>query len=251
MPTYVITGTSAGIGLEMTKQLVARGDTVYALCRTESEALKAVVKAAGDKVKVLTDMDVMKDDIAEKLKSGLAGITIDVVVNNAGSINGLKTSPDWSAKEIMGAQNFETLSLDDMRNCFELNTLGPIRVTKALLPQVKENGGKIIIISTQMGSIADNTSGGLYAYRASKAAVNMVGKGLSSDLKTRGIAVGLVHPGFVATQFAGGENAAKMGAKDVVPSTRGCIEAIDAVSMEKNGEFIGGNCGEGLKDTPW
>jgi len=102
-----------------------------------------------------------------------------------------------------------------------------------------------------MGSIADNTSGGIHAYRASKSAVNMVGKGLSVELKDRGIAVGLVHPGFVATQFCGGDNAAKMGAKDVVPSTRGCIEAIDAVCMEKNGEFIGGNYGEGIKNTPW
>jgi len=90
-----------------------------------------------------------------------------------------------------------------LKNSRELNTLGPIRVTQALLPQIKENGGKVIIISTQMGSIADNTSGGMQAYRASKAAVNMVGKGLSVELKDKGIAVGLVHPGFVATAFCG------------------------------------------------
>ena len=203
MPTYVITGASAGIGLEMTKQLAARGDTVYALVRTESDALAAIAKEAGDKVKVLTGMDVAKDDVGGKLTEALAGVPIDVLVNNAGGATGQKTSPEWDTKALFASQKFDQLSMEDMRNCFELNTLGPIRVTQALLPQIKENGGKVIIISTQMGSIADNTSGGMQAYRASKAAVNMVGKGLSVELKDKGIAVGLVHPGFVATAFCG------------------------------------------------
>ena len=148
-------------------------------------------------------MDVAKDDVGGKLTEALAGVPIDVLVNNAGGATGQKTSPDWDTKALFASQKFDQLSMEDMRNCFELNTLGPIRVTQALLPQIKENGGKVIIISTQMGSIADNTSGGMQAYRASKAAVNMVGKGLSVELKDKGIAVGLVHPGFVATAFSG------------------------------------------------
>merc|ERR550514_23916 len=94
--------------------------------------------------------------------------------------------------------------MDRMRAAFEVNTLGPLRVQQALLPQMKE-GGKVAIISTGIGSIGDNDSGGRYAYRTSKAGANVVAKSIAMDLKGKGIAVAAIAPGFVATEFAAGK----------------------------------------------
>lgn len=145
--------------------------------------------------------------------------------------------------------------MDGMRETFEVNTLGPLRVTKALLGHIVAPGGKVVIISTGLSSIADNTSGGMYAYRTSKAAVNMVSKSLAADLNKddRGIAVAAIAPGFVATDFAG--SVAKMegwGAKPVGQATNGILDTIDAMSVENTGRFIMVPTDGGApKEYPW
>lgn len=245
MPTYVITGCSSGIGLDMVKAFAARGDKVFALVRSRADSRSgtdAISAVEGD-VTIIEGVDVAKDDVGEVLAaSALAGVKIDCLVNNAGIFGGQE-------------QKLDTISMDTMREDFEINTLGPLRVTKALLGQIASPGGKVVVINTGMGSIGDNGSGGMYAYRTSKAAANMVTKTLAADLKKddRGIAVASIAPGFVATNFAGSvEKMEAMGAKPVSQATTGIVNSIDAMTVENTGRFImvptdGGE----PKEFPW
>lgn len=219
MATILVTGANRGIGLEITRQLTARGDEVIAACRTPSDGLKAV----GCRVEGGIDV---ADDGADVLAERIADVQLDGLFNNAGILR-----PDG-----LGA-----IDLVGVREQFEVNAIGPLRMTVALLPRLKE-GAKVAIVTSRMGSLADNTSGGMYGYRMSKAAVNMVGRSLAHDLRPRGIAVGLLHPGFVQTEMTGGSG-------NVTPeeSARGLIERFDALSMESSGTFFHAN-GEAL---PW
>jgi NAD(P)-dependent dehydrogenase (short-subunit alcohol dehydrogenase family) len=151
--------------------------------------------------------------------------TLDVVINNAG---------------ILKTDSFGTLDYDGMLEQFRVNTLGPLRITEALLDNLKE-GSKVAIVSSRVGSIADNGSGGNYGYRASKSAVNQIGMNLSHELKPRGVAVVLLHPGMVATRMTGGRGISPTEA------ARGLIERIDTLDMEKSGSF---SHAEGY-ELPW
>jgi tubulin alpha len=231
MPTYVITGASSGIGLDMVQTLAARGDKVYALVRTKAGSKSAedeISKVKGD-VTVIEGIDVASDDVGKALAaSSLADVKIDVLVNNAG------VSGDFGA-----AQKLENIEMDNMRKCFEINTLGPLRITKALMGQLATPGGKVAVISTGMGSISDNGSGGMYAYRTSKAAVNMVTKSLAMDLKGKEVWVAAIAPGFIVTDFGPGREAmASMGGKPVAQATKGILETIDKMSMDNTGSFM-------------
>lgn len=117
-----------------------------------------------------------------------------------------------------------------MEEQFRINTLGPLRVTEALLGNLA-HGSKVIIITSRMGSIGDNSSGGYYGYRASKTAVNQVGTSLRHDLASRGIAVALLHPGMVATDMTGGQGIA------ATASAAGLIKRIDTLDLESSGGF--------------
>ena len=118
-------------------------------------------------------------------KSALSGLTIDILVHNAGSYDAGTASHGGDPGKLFATQKLDAVTMDTMKAVFDVNTLGPLRVAKALHEQLASPGGKLAIISTQLGSIDDNTSGGSYAYRSSKAAVNMVGKSLSCDLKAK------------------------------------------------------------------
>jgi len=240
MPTYVITGCSSGIGLDLVKALAARGEKVFALVRSKAgsrsgadELSKLLLSLVTGDVTVVDGIDVAKDDVGDALAiSALAGVTIDVLINNAGV-------PGCGAN--FGEQKLETITMDAMRECFEVNTLGPLRMTKALMGQLASPGGKVVVISTGIGSIGDNGSGGMYAYRTSKAGVNMVAKSLAADLKKdeKGISVAAVAPGFVATDFGGSvEKMAGWGAKPVGQATKGIIEVVDAMTVENTGRFM-------------
>ena len=122
----------------------------------------------GDNVTVIEGIDVTQDDVGSKLQAALAGVTIDVLVHNAGSINATR---EIEGGAMFGEQALQAVTAERMLATFNLNTVGPIRVQQALTAQMASPGGKVVIISTGMGSIKDNGSGGLYAYRASKAAV--------------------------------------------------------------------------------
>ena len=125
---------------------------------------------------------------------------------------------------------FGEIDYDAMAEQYRINTLGPLRVTEALADNLHE-GSKVAIVSSRVGSIEDNGSGGNYGYRASKAAVNMIGTNLMHELHPRSIAVGLLHPGLVATDMTGGSGVAPADA------ARGLIERIDELSMENSGGF--------------
>ena len=208
--TAVVTGANRGIGLEIVRILAERGDTVYAVCRQSSPELDAL------SVHVIDDVDVADDQSVASLVARLGGEPIDLLVNNAG---------------ILRSESLERLHWDRIRQQFEINTLGPLRVTAALAPSMRK-GSKVGIVSSRVGSLADNTSGGMYGYRMSKAAVNMVGVNLSHDLKPRGIAVFILHPGYVRTGMTGGT-----GNTDAHTAARGLVERLDNLDLGSTGTF--------------
>lgn len=248
MVTVAITGASSGIGLELCRQLAARGETVYALVRKTNTELENI----SGNVTIIPDIDVARDAVVDKLSKAFEGKTIDVLVNNAGGYGGPVSGDPM---KMFASQSLDNITTDVMLEAFQLNTLGPLRVTKALVPLIPK-GGKVAIISSLMGSIEDNTSGGSYAYRTAKAAVNMLGKSLAGDLKGREISVSLIHPGMVKTGFAKADES-KIPAgmlkmmRELEPSVKGVVEAIDAMNMENTGTFVHGNYGEGLKPCLW
>ena len=209
METIVITGANRGIGLEMARQYAQRGDRVIAACRRSVEALDALG------VRVIEGVDVTSAESVERLVSELAGERIDRLVNNAG---------------ILESTSLDRLDFDSMERQFRVNSVGPLRVTAACLPLLHP-GSRVFIITSRMGSIDDNTSGGSYGYRMSKAAVNIAGKSLSVDLKDAGIAVFLLHPGWVATDMTGNSGI------EVEDSVRGLIERMDELDIDHSGSF--------------
>lgn len=222
----LVTGANRGLGLELTRQLAARGDHVLAACRESSAALDALARdTSGDAVRVLPGVEVTSDASIGELATRLSGVALDVLVLNAG---------------ILQADTLEELDFEGARRQFEVNALGPLRVVKALLPNLGE-GAKVAIVTSRMGSIADNASGGMYGYRMSKAAVNMAGMSLARDLAPRGVAVGLFHPGMVATDMTGG--------RGVPPaeSASGLLARIDELDLAATGTLRHAN-GEPL---PW
>mmetsp|Transcript_32940 Transcript_32940/g.78653 ORF Transcript_32940/g.78653 Transcript_32940/m.78653 type:complete len:271 (-) Transcript_32940:173-985(-) len=265
---YLITGASSGIGLELVRQLASiPGNAVYATVRKRGSSATGVdgisnisTTAEGSTITILEGIDVAEDDVGDLLVPQLNGLVIGVVVHNAGSLNGTR---DVDSSNLMSEQKLSHITMDRMRSAFEVNTLGPLRVQKALLDSKlmrttsdSSSGaapvGKVAIISTGLGSIADNTSGGNYAYRASKAAVNMITKSLSCDLKDKGVSVRAIAPGFVATEFGPGkEKMAGWGGMPVETSCRGIISLLDSMTMENTGEFHCVQKDGPAKAMPW
>ena len=209
MAKVLVTGCNRGIGLQLCKQLAARGDDVIGVCRTPSAELE------GLGIRLISGIDVSRGDAMPRLVAAIGEEKIDVVINNAGILR-----PDTLGE----------LDYDAMVEQFKVNTLGPLRVTEALLGNLAD-GAKVAIVTSRVGSIADNSSGNYYGYRASKTAVNMVGTNLMHDLKPRGIAVALLHPGLVATEMTGGQGI------DPADSASGLIDRIDGLSMANTGSF--------------
>lgn len=211
MATYLITGANRGIGYEYCRQLKARGDTVIAVCRTASQELR------GLGVQVDEGVDITSDASVTVLRDRLSSIPIDVLINNAG---------------ILKRVTLEALDFDSIREQFEVNALGALRVTHAFLPNLKA-GSKIVLMTSRMGSIADNTSGSSYGYRMSKVALSMAGKSLAYDLKGRGIAVAILHPGLVQTRMTNFTS----GGITPKDSVKGLLARIDELTLENTGTF--------------
>ena len=212
MATWLVTGASRGIGLDLVRQVHARADDVIATCRTRTPELDAVG------CRVVDGIDVGSDDVGAALLEELGdGQPVDVVVNNAGLAR-------WDT--------LETIDVDAARQELEVNALGPLRVTLALLPRLVP-GAKIALISSKAGSIGDGPSGRNYGYRMSKAALNMLGANLAADLAPRGIHVGVFHPGFVRTEMTQGG-----GNVDPPESAAGLIRQIDALDASRSGRFF-------------
>ncbi|MEE8426015.1 MAG: SDR family oxidoreductase [Woeseiaceae bacterium] len=209
MATVLVTGSNRGIGLQLCTQFVARGDDVIAVCRSASDDLSRLG------ARIIENTDVSDDDSVKRLKDTLGEQRIDILVNNAG---------------ILRQDKLGELDYDEMSEQFRVNTLGPLRVTEALLDNLRK-GSKVIIITSRVGSIEDNSSGGFYGYRASKTAVNQIGTNLRHELLPRGIAVALLHPGLVATELTGGRGI------DPEESARGLIQRIDELNLGNSGGF--------------
>ncbi|MFD2168333.1 SDR family oxidoreductase [Thalassotalea euphylliae] len=217
----VITGANRGIGLAMAQLFSAQGDKVYALCRQSSNDLDALTSSG---VEVIENIDVATDIGIKMMLRALAGVAVDVLVCNAG---------------ILRDENLLSFNLDTMREQFEVNTLGPLKVVHALQMQLND-GGKIAMITSRMGSIADNGSGGRFGYRMSKAALNIASVSLSKDLAHREIAVGIYHPGYVQTDMVGGRG--DIPAEEAAGRIVGLINALDmsetGVFKHSNGEVL-------------
>jgi len=220
MPTTVITGANRGIGLELARQCAARGDSVIAVCRSSSAELEELG------VRVEAGVDVTSDEDVAGLAQRLRDSGINLLINNAG---------------ILRRVGLEDLDFDIIRQQFEVNAIGPLRMTATLLPRM-DKGAKVALVTSRMGSIDDNTSGSHYAYRMSKAALNMAGASLAYDLRERGIAVAILHPGYVRTDMTGGR-----GFVDADESASGLLQRIEELSLDNTGGFWHAN-GERL---PW
>ena len=221
MAVYLVTGTNRGIGYEYCRQLHNRGETVIAVCRTPSSELKDLG------VRIEAGIELTSDRAIADLGERLQGQAIDVLINNAAIIDRV---------------SLEELDADSIRAQFEVNALAPLRFTHALLGNLRP-GAKIALMTSRMGSIADNTSGSSYGYRMSKVALCMAGKSLAIDLKSRGIAVAILHPGLVRTRMIA------FNPRGIPPeeSVRGLLARIDNLTLENSGTFWHAN-GEIL---PW
>jgi NAD(P)-dependent dehydrogenase (short-subunit alcohol dehydrogenase family) len=211
--TALITGSNRGIGLEFCTQLQQRGFDVIATCRKATPALEALG------VEIIENVEVSDPDSLQQLVAQLAGRNIDWLINNAGIAGGL------------GLNDINTTALDSFKRMYEVNSLGPLLVTNALLDNMSE-GSKVGLVTSRMGSISDNDSGGSYAYRMSKAALNAAGKSLSIDLKPKGIAVGILHPGWVRTDMTG-----HGGLIDTDESVDGLLKVMDKLDLSNSGTF--------------
>lgn len=208
--TVVITGANRGIGLEMARLWHARGERVIAVCRAPSQALSDLG------VEIVEGIDVTRPEDIDTLRQKLANEQIDLLYNNAG---------------ILTDESLDNPNWDQILRQFEVNALGPLRVTHALLDRMSKNG-KVGVMTSRMGSVADNTAGGRYGYRMSKAALNAAGKSLAMDLKPRGIAVAILHPGFVQTEMTGNQGNLKPE-----EAAERLIQRLDELNLDNTGTF--------------
>ena len=216
----VITGANRGIGFAMAKICQQRGDNVYALCRQTSTQLDELG------VTVIENIDVAAKQGVKNAVTALVGIKIDLLINNAG---------------ILRDESLDNLNPCTIKEQFNVNALAPLCLTQALLTNLV-TGSKVALITSRMGSITDNTSGGRYGYRMSKAALNIAGMSLAQDLAPHKIAVGIYHPGYVQTDMVnhGGDISSDVAADRL-------LKLMTNLTMDESGVFKHSN-GETL---PW
>lgn len=218
--TVLITGANRGLGLEFTKQYAADGWQVISCCRAPKTAVELMSLASqypqNIQVYALDVADFAQiDALALQLKTS----EIDVLINNAG---------------VYPESNLGHVNYDEWEYGFKINTMAPYKVTEAFTEHVAASSLKqVVVLSSKMGSMSDNTSGGSYAYRTSKAATNMMMKSLSIDLKTKGIACGILHPGWVQTDM-GGPN----GLINAATSVTSLRKVISELNTRNCGRFI-------------
>ncbi len=219
MSTVFITGTNRGIGLEFTKQYTEAGWDVLVCCRKPAAASELNALAAKHANIKIFALDVSDFKQVDALAHQLKDVAIDVLINNAGVYPSGGLTDD---------------AVDNWLASFKVNSIAPLKIATAFTPHIaKSQLKKLVTLSSKMGSIVDNTSGGSYMYRSTKTAVNMVMKSLSIDLKPSGIAVATLHPGWVETDM-GGPNALI----NTQTSVTGLRKVIDNLSLENTGKFI-------------
>lgn len=220
MSAVLITGAARGIGLALTRRFASRGDRVIAVCRAPGTELSQI-----EGVRLIADCDVTDATALEQLAAQLGPQALDIVVHNAG---------------ILSNESLQDLDLERIRQQFEVNAIAPLNLTRVLQPNLRA-GSRIALITSRMGSIEDNGSGGMYGYRMSKAALNAAGKSLAVDLRGSGIAVGIFHPGMVATAMTDYEGI------PVEEAATNLMVRIEQLNPASSGQFFHAN-GEPL---PW
>jgi NAD(P)-dependent dehydrogenase (short-subunit alcohol dehydrogenase family) len=221
MSLALVTGANRGIGLALVEALLKRGSHVIGACRIASPAL------AQSGAEVVDGVDVTSEEGVAKLAQAVGDRKLDLLVNNAGIL--------------LWGDQLSGIDFDGVLKQFEVNALGPLRVTAALRTRLAK-GGKVALITSRMGSIDDNGSGSAYGYRMSKAALNMAGKSLAVDLKPAEVAVAILHPGMVKTDMVG-----EHGQIEPADAATGLLARIDELTLEKTGGFWHAN-GQNL---PW
>jgi NAD(P)-dependent dehydrogenase (short-subunit alcohol dehydrogenase family) len=222
MPSVLITGANRGIGLEFARQYLADGWQVYAACRdpTSASELRRLAQASHHNLRTLA-LDVTNPETVKEAAAELDRQAIDLLLNNAG-IGGPR------------GQTIGNIGYKAWARVLDVNTVGPMRVSAAFVDNVARSERKLIVTLTSgMGSLADNTSGGSIAYRSSKAAVNMVMRSLAIDLAPRGITCVVVNPGWVLTDM-GGTHATMTPAESVTRLRR----LIETLGPAQSGKFF-------------
>jgi len=216
----IITGANRGIGLALAKACKQQGDKVYALCRTSTPALDELG------VVVISNVDITNNTSISRAVTALKNVKIDLLINNAG---------------ILRDESLNDFNQSTIVEQFNVNALAPLVLTHALLDNLS-TGSKIAFITSRMGSITDNSSGGRYGYRMSKAALNIGAMSMAKDLESQQIAVGIYHPGYVQTDMVnhGGDISAEVSAQRL-------LGLMNNLSMDESGVFKHSN-GEVL---PW
>lgn len=217
----LVIGSNRGIGLDICRQLAGRGDTVHAACRKRSDELAAI-----DGVTIHEGVDVTDRAALGTLADELGSESLDWLLVVAG---------------ILQRTSLDDLDVDAIRRQLEVNAIGPLVATRTLLPCLTR-GAKVGLLTSRMGSIDDNSSGGSYGYRMSKAALNMAGRSLAHDLASRQVAVRLLHPGYVRTDMTG-----NTGNVEPAEAAAGLIARIDELTLDSSGSFVHAS-GEPL---PW
>jgi NAD(P)-dependent dehydrogenase (short-subunit alcohol dehydrogenase family) len=213
--TIVITGANRGIGYAMANIYQQRGDTVYALCRQSSIDLDALGVNVVEKIDVATQAGI------DKAVSELSGVTIDLLINNAG---------------ILRNEQLSDLNQETITEQFNVNAVAPLFLSQALLANLS-SGSKIGFITSKMGSITDNTSGGRYGYRMSKVALNIAAVSLAKDLADEDISVGIYHPGYVQTEMVNSNGVLSNGDISADVAAERLIALMDNLTMTDSGIF--------------
>lgn len=220
MPSVLVTGANRGLGLEFVKQYAASGYRVFATAREPSRASDLASLAERHSTISVHALEVTDSASVKRLAGELAGESIDILLCNAG---------------VMGPkrQSFGGIDYDGMLETLRVNTLGPLRLAEAFVEQVARSQRKMMVaITSGMGSIADS-SGGYYAYRASKAALNMSFHNLALDLKGRGIIAFVINPGWVQTDMGG--TSAPLPVEASIAAMR---KIFDGMTLEQSGTFM-------------
>ena len=231
MKTVLITGANRGIGLEHAKVFSARGIRVFATARSPSEAteLTALAQASGGNLKVLP-YDAASPDAPALLKQALGETPIDLLLANAGGMGNRDVA-------------FGSVDVEEVLQLVRINSLAPLKLAESLAENLACSQRKLIAFqSSLMGSIGDNGSGGFYAYRISKVALNMVARSVANDLKSRGVIAVALHPGWVKTRM-GGSNAPITVAQCVDGQQR----LLDKLTLADSGKFFNFDG----KELPW
>jgi len=221
MKTVFITGANRGLGLEFSRQYLAAGDRVIATARDpeHSESLQALKQEFGDNLSLYT-LDVTDANSREAVSDAVGERVIHVLINNAGY---------YGANNPLG-----NLDESDWSRVFHINCIGPLKMVELLRSNLGSSGNAVVaMLSSKMGSMGDNSSGGSYVYRSSKAALNAATKSLSIDLAAEQIKVVALHPGWVLTDM-GGPNALI----DTTTSVTGMRKIIDGLKPQQSGDFI-------------